>query len=118
MTKRGIWAVSAIAAVAFLGAAKPAQAQLSWTVIGLGEFDTDDVVLVLGGVSVSPSRLGWAPVAGVQASWLQYPTGADGEDTRSIITVVPSVGVKNSFGTGTFQFRVGYAFRDANDDND
>jgi hypothetical protein len=118
MTKRGIWAVSAIAAVALLGAAKPAHAQLGFTVIGVGEFDTDDVVLVLGGVSVSPMRLGWSPVAGVQASWLQYPTGLGGEDTRSIITVVPSVGIKNSFGTGTAQFRVGYAFRDANDDDD
>ena len=55
-------------------------------------------------------------IAGVQASWLQYPTV--GDETREIITVLPSVGVRRGFDGGSFQFRVGYAFRDANDDDD
>jgi hypothetical protein len=96
--------------------AKPADAQLSWTVIGVGEFDTEDVALVLGGISVSPAGQGWKPVAGLHASWLQYPIGSN--DTREVITVHPTVGVRRGFDGGSFQFRVGYAFRDANDDDD
>lgn len=102
--------------VLLLASASPADAQLNWTVVGVGEFDTEDVVLVLGGVSVSRGGEGWSPVAGVQASWLQYPT--IGDETREIITVQPSVGLRRGFDGGSFQARVGYAFRSANDDDD
>ncbi|HEY0673229.1 MAG TPA: hypothetical protein VGD27_13205 [Longimicrobiales bacterium] len=105
----------AIAALLIATHARPASAQLNWTVVGVGEIDTEDVVLVLAGVSVSPARPGWSPVAGVQASWLQYPIG-NGED-RQIIGLLPSIGIRNGFDGGAFQFRVGYAFRDASDED-
>lgn len=117
MTTRGARTATACTVFILLAAAaKPAHAQLNWTFVGVGEFDTDDVVLVLGGVSVSPDRSGWTPVAGLQASWLQYPTFND--QKRDIVAVVPSIGVRNGFDGGAFQFRVGYAFRNADDEED
>ena len=107
-----------LAALLVLGtaAAKPANAQLNWTFVGVGEFDTEDVVLVLGGVSVSPARQGWTPVGGVQVNWLQYPINEN--EMRETFTVVPSVGIRRGFDGGSFQFRVGYAFRDSNEDDE
>jgi hypothetical protein len=96
--------------------AKPAAAQLNWTVVGVGEIDTEDVVLALASVSASPGGSGWAPIAGLHASWLQYPISTT--EKREIISVVPSIGIRNGFDGGSFQFRVGYAFRDANDEDD
>ena len=117
MMTRGGWMITAgTAFVVLLSAARPASAQLNWTVVGVGEFDSEDVVLVLGGVSVSPGGAGWAPVAGVQVSWLQYPTIND--ETREIIGIVPTIGLRRGFDGGSFQFRVGYAFREANDEDD
>jgi hypothetical protein len=92
-----------------------AKAQLGFTVYGVGEFDTSDVIFVLGGVSVSPGGLGWKPVAGVSASWLQFPFGLLDDDTDEVITITPTVGLANNFGTGEFQARVGYAFSDGDD---
>jgi hypothetical protein len=112
---RSKWTIAALAALTF-AAATPASAQLNWTVVGVGEIDTEDVALVLGSVSVSPARDGWAPVAGVTVSWLQYPISANA--TREIVGVVPSIGVRNGFDGGSYQFRVGYAFRDGNDELD
>jgi hypothetical protein len=109
------WIVAALT-VLTITTARPASAQLNWTFVGVGEFDTEDVVLVLGGFSVNPARQGWTPVGGAQVSWLQYPTV--GNETREIISIVPSVGIRRGFDGGSFQFRVGYAFRSANDDDD
>lgn len=95
----------------------PAHAQLAWTAYGVGEFDTSDVIFLLGGVSVAPARSGWVPVAGVSASWLQYPTGSlVGEDTRNITTITPTLGIANNFNGGSFQVRVGYAFASGDED--
>ena len=117
MIKRATIAVAIVTAFFFSGAAKPAEAQLGVTFVGVGEFDTDDVYMVLGGVSVSPRRDGWSPVAGVSAYWLQYPIGGiDVDATRSITSVTPSVGIKNSFGSGSAQFRVGYSFQNRDED--
>jgi hypothetical protein len=96
-------------ALSFSGAVAPAHAQLGWTFVGVGEFDTDDVVLALAGISVSPRGEGWAPVGGLSAYYLQFPSG---NDDTSIISVTPSVGIKNNFGTGSAQFRIGYSFQD------
>jgi hypothetical protein len=113
MTKRGIRAVAIAAAfLSFAGLAKPAHAQLGWSFVGVGDFDTDNVYLVLGGVSVGPQRAGWAPVAGVSAYWLQYPAGTG---TQSFVTVTPTIGLKNNFHTGDFIGRVGYSFSGKND---
>lgn len=93
-----------------------AHAQLGWTFVGVGEFDTDEVVLALGGVSVSPRREGWAPVGGLSAYWLQFPSGP-GDEKTSVLSVTPSVGIKNNFGTGSAQARIGYSFQDRDDDD-
>jgi hypothetical protein len=110
---RSSWIVAAFAVLTF-AAASPASAQLNWTVVGVGEIDTEDVALVLGSVSVSPAREGWSWVGGVTGSWMQYPIS--GDIMRSIVRVVPSIGVRKGFDGGSYQFRVGYAFRDGNDE--
>ena len=116
MTYRRQAFLALCSALAVAGSAQNADAQLGWTVYGVGEFDTSDVVLVLGGVSVSPARQGWVPVAGISASWLQYPTGAvTGDENQSVTTVMPSIGVANNFNGGSFQLRAGYAFADGED---
>lgn len=100
--------------VAFGGLAKPAYAQLGWTFAGVGEYDTDHVYLVVGGISVSPRSGAWSPVSGVTAYWLQYPIGTTMTGAKKNVTVVePSIGLKNGFGTGSFEMRVGYAFTNA-----
>lgn len=116
MVRRATIAVAIVTALFFAGSATPAHAQLGVTFVGVGEIDTDDVYLVLGGVSVSPRRDGWSPVAGVTAYWLQYPLGGINDATRSVTSVTPSVGIKNSFGSGSAQFRVGYSFQNRDDD--
>lgn len=120
MIRRVNFAVAlAVFTLLFAGSPKTAHAQLGWTFVGVGEFDTDDVVLVLGGVTVAPRREGWAPLAGLSAYWLRYPiVGTAGNDNRTVTSIVPAVGLQNSFGSGAFQARVGYAFTDSdNDDN-
>jgi len=103
----------ATAFAAFAGLAKPAHAQLGWTFVGVGDFDTENVYLAFGGVSVSPQGRGWAPVGGVSAYWLQFPNFGGGH--TNVTTVTPSIGLKNNFGTGSVQARVGYSF--SNKDN-
>ncbi|HEX6559305.1 MAG TPA: cellulose biosynthesis protein BcsS [Longimicrobiales bacterium] len=113
MINRKVMSAAFVCAFAALAVhATPAHAQLGWTFVGVGDFDTSDVYLVLGGVSVSPTRAGWSPVAGVTAYWLQYPLGSDHQNVTS---VTPSIGLKNSFGTGAFQARVGYSFSNKDD---
>lgn len=116
MIKRASWLVVAATVLATLGTTRQAHAQLAWTAYGVGEFDTGDVVLVLGGVSVAPTRAGWTPIAGLSASWLQYPVNTITDETRSVTTITPSIGIANNFEGGSAQFRVGYAFSDSEDD--
>lgn len=111
MIKRAHFAALFVTALlAIAGTPRPAHAQLGWTFVGFGEFDTDDVFLVLGSVSVSPRRPGWSPVGGLSVHWLQYPIGSTtANDRRTVTAIVPSVGLKNSFGTGAFLVRAGYS---------
>lgn len=116
MIYRRIGFMTLAVALTLVTSAHKAHAQLGWTVYGVGEFDTSDVVLVLGGVSVGPARQGWVPVAGVQASWLQYPSGAIiGEENVNVTTIMPSLGLANNFNGGSFQVRAGYAFTDGDE---
>ena len=109
------WVLTALIVLS-TAAAKPAAAQLNWTFVGVGEYDTEDVVLALAGVSVSPARLGWTPVGGVQVNWLQYPINEN--EMRETFTILPSIGIRRGFDGGSFQFRVGYAIRDSNAEAD
>ena len=99
-----------VALLALLGVARPADAPLGFTVYGTGEFDTDDAVLVLGGVNVAPRRTGWSPMAGVEAWWLQFEAAPD--DTRNITAITPSVGLQHMSATSLKLVRVGYSFQD------
>jgi hypothetical protein len=113
MTMQGIRkTVIATVALATI-AAVPAKAQMTgwgpwgWTVYGTGEYDTDKVSLLLGGVSFAPKALGWVPLIGVQAHTLRFsPTG--GSITQS--GVQPYLGIQDNFGTGLAAIHVGYQF--------
>ena len=88
----------------------PAEAQLrglGWTVYGTGEYDTDEVGFVLGGVSFAPKKRGLAPLAGVEAHYLRYPTGVGDVDNTGI---QPYLGLQNNFGTGLVAAKLGYQF--------
>jgi hypothetical protein len=118
MIRRAAFAAAIATAFFFSGSVTPAHAQLGVTVVGVGEFDTEDTYLVLGGVGVSPRGEGWTWVASVSAYWLQYPIfGGVNDATRSVTAITPSVGIKNNFGSGSASFRVGYSFK-ADDDDD
>jgi hypothetical protein len=117
MIRRVTLAAAIVTAFFFSGSVKPAHAQLGVTVVGVGEFDTDETYLVLGSASVSPRGRGWTWIAGVSAYWLQYPIIGINDATRSVTSVTPSVGIKNNFGTGSASFRVGYSFKGDDDDD-
>lgn len=108
----------ATAVISYGALAKPAQAQIGTTFVAVGEFDTEETYLAFVGVSVSPRRPGWSWIAGANAYWLQYPLGNVADDHRSVTAIVPSVGIKNSFGTGSFSARVGYAITNTDNDGD
>src|SRR5688572_331078 len=115
MMRRFTWISHFLCACALIASTtRDAKAQLGFTVYGVGEFDTSDVIFVLGGVSVSAARAGWTPVAGLSASWLQYPF--IGDETQDVTTITPTVGLANNFGPGAIQLSVGYAFSDADED--
>ena len=119
MIRRVAFAAAIATAFFFSGSVTPAHAQLGVTVVGVGEFDTDDTYLVLGGVGVSPRGEGWSWVASVTAYWLQYPVfGGINDATRSVTAITPAVGIKNNFGSGSASFRVGYSFKNRDDDRD
>lgn len=102
-----------VAAVASSIAVGSAQAQWSATAVGVAEYDTNETLLLLAGVSVSPfGGPGISPVFGIQVYRLSYETASG---TTEVWSVRPSAGIRNNFTGGSAQFRVGYAFtsRDA-----
>ncbi|HUF66846.1 MAG TPA: hypothetical protein VMM17_12800 [Gemmatimonadaceae bacterium] len=102
-----------VAAMASGIAAGSAQAQWSATAVGVAEYDTNETLLLLAGVSVSPfGGPGISPVFGIQVYRLSYETVSG---TTEVWSVRPSAGIRNNFTGGSAQFRVGYAFtsRDA-----
>jgi hypothetical protein len=107
---------TALVALAFaaVGAAPAtARAQTSglgpwgWTVYGTGEYDTDKVGLLLGGISLAPTKLGWVPVVGVQGHILRYSISGG---TLTQKGVQPYAGLQDNFGTGLFALKGGYQF--------
>jgi hypothetical protein len=91
-----------------LGSASPVAAQWTATSVWVAEYDTNETLLLLGGISVSPGGGPIRPVAGVQAYHLSYPGAVD---RVNIVTVRPSAGLAADFTGGSAQARVGYAFR-------
>ena len=109
--KRRILGALLVAVLGALPAAPaPVHAQWGWNAYGGSEFDSDDLVFVLGGFSLAPTRDGWVPVGSLQAYWLRY--GESPSETK-VTAVTPSIGLRNNFGTGSFTALVGYTFADA-----
>ena len=96
-----------LSTVIFTPSARAQLRPLGWTVYGTGEYDTDEVGLVLGGVSFAPKKLGLVPMAGVEGYFLRYDTGVGFVNNRG---VQPYLGLQNNFGTGLVAARVGYQF--------
>lgn len=104
--KRAALAAGVMASL-FSVAARPLAAQWSATGVGVAEYDTQETLLLLGGVSAGPGGPGWSPLVGVQSYYLTYKLPGD---TKSVFSVRPYVGVRNNFGPGSLAFTAGYAF--------
>lgn len=98
---------------ALVAAPRAADAQWSSTMIGVAEYDTENTLLLLAGLSAGPGGMGWAPRIGVQGYYLRYDAGAG---DVNVTTIRPYVGMRNSFTGGSASINVGYAF--ANRDGD
>lgn len=94
-------------AISLSFAAKPASAQWSASAVGVAEYDTEQAVLLLAGVSASPGGQGWTPVVGVQTYYLSYKLPAE---TKTVFSVRPYAGLRNNFPGGSLGFTAGYAF--------
>lgn len=105
MKRRVLAAVLCSAVLGLSEPAAPVAAQLGWSAYAVGEFDSDDLALALAGVTVGPRRSGWSPIAGAQVMWLDLPA-----ISATVTSFLPSVGLRNSFSTGSFAVRVGYNF--------
>lgn len=102
-----------VAAVASQG---PARAQWGVTGFGVAEYDTNETVLLLAGVSMGPGGSGWSPTVGVQGYYLTFDRGAAG--SANIVAFRPSVGLRRGFDGGSLGFTVGYAFVSDNASDD
>lgn len=89
--------------------ATPAAAQWNMSSFGVAEYDTNETLLLLAGLSASPGHMGWQPVFGVQGYRLAYTGGA--EDV-TVWSIRPSAGLENRFNGGELDLRAGYAFQD------
>ena len=103
----GIRAV--VCGLALAGSAGSVSAQWGISSVGVAEYDTNETLMLLAGVSAGPGGMGWSPVVGLQAQYLSYDLGAD--RSRSILSLRPSAGLRNGYEGGAYQARVGYAFR-------
>lgn len=90
-----------------------AAAQWNSTAIGVAEFDTQETLLLLAGVSASPGGLGVAPLIGVQGSYLGFDGGADRVD---VFTVRPYAGLRSGYQGGSVYGTLGYAFSNRAED--
>jgi hypothetical protein len=105
---RRLTVITASIAAGLMLCAAPAGAQWVATAVGVAEYDTNETLLLLGGVSVSPwGGPGVAPVFGVQAYHLSFE-GTQGR--TNVFSVRPSAGLRYGFTGGAAQARIGYAF--------
>lgn len=104
----------ATAAVLLL-AAQPAQAQWNVSAFGGVEYDTNETLFTLLGLSMSPSSPGWHPVFSLSGYRLGYDAGTS---DVTLWSFRPAVGLENSFDGGSFMVDVGYAIVDGDADPD
>src|SRR5687767_11870942 len=76
-------------AFSLIAFASPASAQWNVTGIGVAEYDTEETLLLLAGVSAGPGGPGWTPLVGVQTYYLTYKLPAE---TESVFSVRPYAG--------------------------
>jgi hypothetical protein len=95
-------------AAALVWGTTPAHGQWHVTTHGALEWDTNETMLVLAGVTAGPGGLGWSPVVSLQGHHLRFDTGTG---TASIWSIRPAVGMSNAFPGGVAQLLVGYAFQ-------
>ena len=108
---------AAVMAIALAVANEPARAQWGVTGFGVAEYDTNETVLLLAGVSMGPGGPGWSPRVGLQGYYLTYDRGAAGN--ADVWAFRPSVGLSRGFDGGALGLSVGYAFvSDDADDGD
>lgn len=110
-TRAPVARISAGVLVAVALAAAPSALAAQWapTWVGVAETSGDDVTLLLGSASLSPQGQGLKPVVGLQAYWLETEGG-------STWSATPSAGLIMRGSTGAVQGRVGYAFREEDDE--
>lgn len=102
----------AMAGALLLAAAPAASAQWNATAIGVAEYDTEQTLLLLAGVSASPGGVGLAPLVGVQANFLTF----DAPDRVEVFTVRPYAGLRSGYEGGSVYGTVGYAFSNRDED--
>jgi hypothetical protein len=103
-----IFGVAMVAAVVAGSSAMPAQAQWNVTAVGVTEYDTNETLMLLAGVSASPGGARISPVVGLQAYYLTYQAGAN--RSVSVTSIRPSAGLRGPITGGSWNARVGYAF--------
>ena len=115
MTQASTWVRRAgvVAAITILTTIVPSRATAQWagTVYGVGEYDTDQTLLILAGLITGPSGAGWHPHFGVQGYALSFDAGAS---RTSVTSIKPFAGLTNRFNDGSATLSVGYAFTNKN----
>jgi hypothetical protein len=110
--KKGRVALTAVC-VMTLGATS-ASAQWGTTGYGVAEYDTQQTLLLLAGLSATPGGPGWAPLLSLQGYYLTF----DGGSSRTNETVIkPAVGMRYGFTDGSYYATVGYAFSNRSNNN-
>lgn len=84
-----------------------AAAQWSVSGIGVAEYDTEETLLLLGGISATPGTPGWSPLIGVQTYMLRYQLPLE---TKTVYSVRPYAGLQKSYPAGAMSLTAGYAF--------
>lgn len=108
--RKAAWIV--MAGALLLGGASTASAQWNSTAIGVAEYDTEQTLLLLAGVSASPGGVGIAPLVGVQTNFLTF----DAVDRVEVFTVRPYAGLRSGYEGGSLYGTVGYAFSSRDED--
>jgi hypothetical protein len=100
---------SVVFAGLMIALAMPARAQ--WTAAGYGvaEYDTQETLLLLAGISAGLKGGSITPRAGIQAYHLSYDAGTS---RTNVMVVKPSVGLGMGLAGGSAHAMIGYAFSD------
>ncbi|HEX6693202.1 MAG TPA: hypothetical protein VF035_00725 [Longimicrobiales bacterium] len=102
-----------VAVVSMTVSVSHASAQWGVTALGVGEWDTNETLVLLAGLSAGPGGSGLSPLVGAQASWVRFETG---DADVSVRTIRPYGGARYGFGSGSAYGTLGYAFQSRSED--